>query len=417
MQVVVVGGGVIGLSAAYFLQRAGADVTVITAGRVGEGASAVNAGWVVPALSGPVPAPGLLSGSLRWMLSPTSPFYARPNLDPGFLRWLLEFRSHCNARDYAAGVDAIAELNRATIGLYDQLRADGVAFEEQRSGLVMAYRTAREAEHEIEASGWLAKFGYGPATSARPQDLEPALTDEIGGAYFLAAERHVDPSTLTAGLAARIRERGGRILENERVLRIDPGRNGRAHLAPGRDAVAIGSTGQWRAEAIIVAAGAWTPTLLRGVKVRVPIVAGKGYALDFVPPPVELRHPLYLHDLRVAASPYPGRLRLSGTMELTGLDLRIARRRVDAIARAGARFLRGWPSDAVAARVGSGLRPLTPDGLPVIGPVRQAHGIWVASGHSMLGVTLGPATGEALAAAVTGQAAEVLRPFDPGRFT
>src|SRR5262249_26134314 len=175
MQVVVVGGGVVGLSTAYFLMKSGAEVTVITSGEPGEGASAVNAGWVVPTISTPVPAPGLLSGSLKWMLSPTSPFYARPNLDPGFLRWLLEFRSHCNARDHARGIDAMAELNRTTFGLYDQLRADGIAFKEQRTGLVMAYRTEAEAEHEVAASGWLATFGFGDPKLGRPQDLEPAL--------------------------------------------------------------------------------------------------------------------------------------------------------------------------------------------------------------------------------------------------
>jgi D-amino-acid dehydrogenase len=148
----------------------------------------------------------------------------------------------------------------------------------------------------------------------------------------------------------------------------------------------------------------------------VPIIGGKGYALDFAPPPIALRHPLYLHDDRVAGSPYDGRLRLSGTMELTGLDTSISRRRVGAIARAAARYLRGWPTDARPARVSAGLRPLTPDGLPVIGRVARAPGVWVASGHSMLGVTLGPATGEALAAAMTGDAPDVLRPFDPARF-
>jgi len=138
--------------------------------------------------------------------------------------------------------------------------------------------------------------------------------------------------------------------------------------------------------------------------------------LDFTPAPIELRHPLYLHDDRVAGSPYEGRLRLSGTMELTGLDTGISRRRVDAIARAAGRYLRGWPADARPAKVASGLRPLTPDGLPVLGRVPNALGVWVASGHSMLGVTLGPASGEALAEAIGGADPDVLRPFNPSRF-
>src|SRR5690349_18743270 len=119
MQAVIVGGGIAGLSTAWFLCRGGTDVTVITDGSIGSGASAVNAGWVVPTLSGPVPAPGILSGSFRWMLRPDSPFYVRPRVDPGFLRWLLEFRSNCNRRAYDRGLEAIAELNRGTFPAYD----------------------------------------------------------------------------------------------------------------------------------------------------------------------------------------------------------------------------------------------------------------------------------------------------------
>lgn len=416
MKVVVVGGGVVGLSSAWFLCRGGADVTVITDGATGAGASAVNAGWVVPALSGPVAAPGVLSGGLKWMLRPASPFYARPRLDPSFLRWLLAFRAHCNRPAYDRGLEAIAELNRRTFAAYDSLKADGVAFDEQRSGLVMAYRRARDAHHEVADLRWLERFGYGAPATGRPQDLEPALGDGIGGAYLLSQERHVDPRSLTRGLTAALRARGATVLEQTRVVAIEPAGMSGGDIAGARAATAVGENDRWPAHEIVVAAGAWTPRLLRGIRARVPIIGGKGYALDFAPPPVRLRHPLYLHDDRVAGSPYDGRLRLSGTMELTGLDTRISRRRVDAIARAAARFLRGWPQDARPTSVGSGLRPLTPDGLPVLGRVPNAPGVWVASGHSMLGVTLGPASGEALAAAIGGASPDVLRPFDPARF-
>jgi D-amino-acid dehydrogenase len=417
MRVVVVGGGVVGLSAAWFLLKAGADVTVITEHEFGEGASAVNAGWIAPALSGPVPAPGVLSGSLRWMLRPDSPFYARPRLDPGFLRWLLEFRAHCNARAYGAGLDAMAELNRQTMTLYDELRADGLAFDEHRTGLLMAYRHAKDADHEIAASGWFGRFGIGEPVTGRPQDLEPALADDIGGAYLLPSERHLDPRTLTAALAGGVGSRGGRLLTGTRVVRVEPGRTSGVGSVGTPVATVVGETGRWPADGVVVAAGAWTPRLLRDFHARIPIIGGKGYALDFEPVPVALRRPVYLHDDRVAGSPYEGRLRLSGTMELTGLDVSVSRRRVDAIARAAARHFRGWPADARPFRVSSGLRPLTPDGLPVIGPIPGAPGVWVASGHSMLGVTLGPATGHALAAAMTGKSPALLRPFDPARFS
>ena len=157
------------------------------------------------------------------------------------------------------------------------------------------------------------------------------------------------------------------------------------------------AAGPIAADAIVVAAGAWTPALVRSLGARVPIIGGKGYALDYLPAPVELRQSLYLHEDRVAMTPYAGRLRLSGTMELTGLDTSISRRRAAAIARAGSHALRTWPAGTTPSRVSAGLRPLTPDGLPVIGALRGHPRVFVASGHSMLGVTLGPATGDALA--------------------
>ena len=418
MRVVVVGGGVIGLSVAYYAQKAGADVTVLTARAVGAGASAVNAGWVTPALSSPVPGPGVLTGSLKWMLSPSSPFYARPRLDPGFLRWLLAFRARCNARDLAAGTEALGELNRRTFGLYDELRADGLSFDEHRTGLLMAYTHRAEAEHEVEGSRWLERFGLPLPVLGDPQELEPALSDEIHGAFLYPVERHVDPATLAAAMAACITARGGEVRTDTTVDTIEPGRSSGGDLAGARAANVIAGSEQFPAHAVVVAAGAWTPRVLNGVPGRVPVIAGKGYALDFAPAPIALRRPLYLHESRVGVSPYDGRIRLAGTMELTGISESISRRRVDAIARAAARALRGWPAEGVPTAVNSGMRPLTPDGLPVVGRLPRAPGVWVASGHSMLGVTLAPATGAALAEALlTGAVPDVLRPFDPARFT
>jgi D-amino-acid dehydrogenase len=168
MKTVVVGAGVIGLCTAYSLRRRGFDVEVLTTGGVGAGASTGNAGWIAPSLSGPVPGPGVLSGSLRWMLNPASPFYVRPRPSPSFLRWLLAFRSHCNARDYAAGLAAMAALNRRTMELYDGLRANGLVFDEHRAGLVMAFHAQRDFDHDIASTDWFAGFGLPAPVPGRP---------------------------------------------------------------------------------------------------------------------------------------------------------------------------------------------------------------------------------------------------------
>jgi D-amino-acid dehydrogenase len=273
----------------------------------------------------------------------------------------------------------------------------------------MAYRTDREAAHEVDELAWLAQFGFPPATLGRPDLLEPALADAFRGAVLLTGARHVDSTALANALLARLREQGVDVHLGDAVQSLEPSR-GRVGLVQTAAGLRL------PADAVVVAAGAWTPVLTRGLHVRLPIIGGKGYGLDFGPAPVALRRPLYLHDDRVALTPYANRLRLSGTMELTGLDSSIAQRRVAAIAAAAARGIRGWPADARPTRVASGLRPLTPDGLPVIGRVGNSN-VYVASGHSMLGVTLAPATAEALAELITTDEAQpVLERFDPGRF-
>jgi D-amino-acid dehydrogenase len=420
MRIVVVGAGIVGLCCAWSLAKRGWDVTVLTAEAPGSGASSVNAGWIVPTLSGPLPGPGVLNGSLRWMLNPSSPFYVRPRLSPSFLRWMVQFGARCNTRDYQAGLEAMAELNRRTMMLYDELRADGLKFEEHRTGVLMAFRTVRNYEHGLADIGRLGRLGYPEPVLGAPGDFEPLLADGVRAAFLLPGERHVDPVSVTAALTQQLRRNRVEIRRAE-VLSVMNG-SGAARTRP-----ASGGTGaSWpvvttregtvRADAVVVAAGVWTPEVTRGLGTRVPIISGKGYALDFAPAPFRLSQAVYLHEDRVGVSPYDDHLRLSGTMELTGLDQTISRRRIRAIGNAGARAFRDWPADARPARVSSGLRPLTPDGLPLIGPLKRAPSIYLAAGHSMLGMTLGPATGEALAGRISGEVSELLAPFDPARF-
>lgn len=413
---VVIGGGVVGLACAFALQRKGMDVTVIDAGPRELAASHVNAGWVCPTLCEPVPAPGLTTTSAKWMLKSDSPLYIKPRLDADFARWLVSFWRHCNTRDYEAGTAATAALSARTLALYDDLREHGVQFEEHEDGLLFAYVGEEALHHDYAGIQGVAAYGHDVPDLLNGEGvrlLEPGLSDNVIGGYWMRHERSVRPDTLVTGFRDRLREGGATIHDDERVVGIG-GRNGRAESV-------VTDKATYHASTIVVAAGAWTPQILKPLGVRMPIEAGKGYSIDFAPPPVALEKPLYLHESRVAITPMNGSLRLAGTMELSGLNHVVRPERVNALLSRTGEAIRDWPgdirTDAPGVRVWHGPRPLTPDGLPVIGWVPGWRNLAVASGHSMLGVTLAPATAEAVAEMVVlGRTPDVLRPFDPARF-
>ncbi len=416
---IIIGGGVIGLCTAFALQRRGVQVTVIDAGPREQAASHVNAGWVCPSLSEPVPAPGLTAQSMKWMLKSDSPLFIAPRADPDFLRWLLAFWKNCNAEQYVAGTAATAALAERTMALYDDLRAQGVEFEEHQDGLLFAYLHEAALHHDHANLDTLAPFGVEipPILSGEEaRELEPALSRNVTGGYWLRQERSVRPDSLVSGLWRRLEINGAEMRRGERVV----GMGGSSGLVRS----VITDRASYDAEVVVAAAGAWTPQVVAPLGVKLPIEGGKGYSIDFTPPPAlpsAIRHPLYLHETRVAITPLDGMLRVAGTMELSGLNHHIRPERVRALVSRTGEVIAGWPSqvnlDAPGVRVWNGLRPLTPDGLAVIGWARGWRNLAIASGHAMMGVTLAPATGEALAEQiVTGRAPEILEPFDPARF-
>lgn len=417
--VVVVGGGVIGLSVAYALDRRGAPVTVIDAGPVEQAASHVNAGWIVPTLAEPVPAPGLIATSLRWMLRSDSPLYIKPRLDPTFLRWTLRFWRSCNACAYRAGTEATAALGARSLALYDAMRAAGVEYEEHRDGILFAYRSPETLVHDYAAlePARHAGFAFSPILDAgEVHALEPSLSDEVQGGFLLPDDRSIRPDTLVRGLTDYLLARGVLVRRGVSVTGIE---------TTGRKATAVFAGGERiAAGTVVVTAGAWTPRVLAPLRVNVPIEAGKGYSIDLAPPPplpTPVRRPLYLHETRVALTPLDGMIRLAGTMEFSGLNHVVRHERVAAIARSAGWAIAGWPertpTSGPGVTVWTGPRPITPDGLPVIGWLPGYRNLAVASGHAMLGVSLAPVTGEAVADLVTtGHAPELIAPFAPARF-
>lgn len=427
MRIAVVGGGVIGLCVAHYLERGGAEVVLLERGRVGGGCSAGNGGWVCPSISRPLPAPGLTLASLRWLLRADSPLYIRPAAVPGLARWLWTFRGYCNAKSYAAGVAALAALNEGTDRLYRGLAEEGVAFERAEAGTILAYDDEAELE---QAAGLLAKLGeerVGPVDVLDRRALaaaEPDLRGDLFGLH-VRGDTHVRPESLCAGLAASLEARGVRIRTGMEVVGFArEGDRVRVALTTARAAggTAPGTAPARRpgepvtADLFVVAAGAETGSLLAMLGCELPVQAGKGYSITVRNARARLRRPVHAAPARVGFTPFRGAVRTIGTMELSGINVRLDRRRVALLERAARRYLPGALEGS--ARVDwVGMRPVLPDGLPAIGRLPGLDNVHVATGHQMLGVTLAPSTGRALAQlALKGRSDIDLTPFDPARF-
>lgn len=411
-KVVVIGGGIIGLSTAWELHRRGEEVIVLDSRSSGMAASAVNAGWVSPAMAGPVPAPGLVKTSMKWMLDPESPLYIRPRLNASFLTWLYRFWRACNQSAYDAGLEATAVLGGGTMDIMDQWVADGIDFEMHEYGLLYAYRDQAYMEADLKAFQGVTPYGYAQPEPMYGDDLrayEPILSDELIGGYHVKEERTVQPVTLVKGLIAKLESVGVEVRNGAPVVDIEVSQKRVVAVRTPAERIEV--------DHVLIAAGAWTSEIGKLASVKIPIEAGKGYGLDFKPAPVKPQRSVYLPNDRIAISPFNDGLRLSGTMELSGISDTVTARRVGAIQKGGKRFLKGFPQDAKPSQVWAGMRPMAPDGLPVLGNVNGFSNLTVASGHAMLGVTLAAVTAVQMADLISsGETPDVIKPFSPKRF-
>lgn len=403
--VAVVGAGMVGLSTAWFLRERGVEVTVLDREGVAAGSSWGNAGWLTPGISIPLPEPAVLRYGARVLLSPSSPVYVPPSADPRLVSFLARFARNSTATRWRRAMESLVPVNRLALTAFDALAEGGVE-EPTRdaASFVAAYRTESERTALLEEIEHIHAAGqhieYDVLDGEQTRALEPALSDEIGAGLLLRGQRFIDPGAYMRSLARSLVERGVRIVEGRAVERV----------APAGGAVEVDGLPY---DAVVLATGAWLGDLARDFGVRTVVQAGRGYSFSV---PVERvpQGPVYLPAQRVACTPLGDRLRVAGMMEFRRPDAPLDPRRVRAIVDAARPLLRGADLDDRRDEwVGS--RPCTPDGLPLVGGT-AAPGVYVAGGHGMWGMTLGPVTGQLLAEqVVTGKVPEELRPFSPLR--
>lgn len=393
-QVVVVGGGVIGLSAGFHLSREGIDVTVLDSKEFGAGASWGNAGWIVPSLVHPFNAPKAVPQALLAMLDRSSPIALRRIPSPGLVEWGLRFARSSSVSRSEASLRELARLASTATSDMRQL-ADELGFECHRDGLLVPFRSDQaleayaSAHHHVEELGYTGRVEQldGPAL----RDREPSLgSDVVGGLHFVD-EMSVRPDSLTAALAEAIRENGGETAEFERVRDVRPTSTSRWRVATTRRTLT--------ADAVVVAAGERTAEVVRPLGIRLPLQPGRGCSVLLRPEQLTLRQPLKIAEHRVACTPFEnGEVRISGTFDLTPLGAGPDVGRMRSVLRAAATHLPALADVEISPpAVWGGARPCTPDSVPLVGQARNADRLFIATGHGTLGITLAPETGRRVA--------------------
>jgi D-amino-acid dehydrogenase len=272
-----------------------------------------------------------------------------------------------------------------------------------QSGLAEARRSLTLVGPAVETLAWQ------PLTVDELRAFEPRVSSNVLGGFFVPTDRHVEPRSLSSGLRAWLRDSDVEVSVAERVVGFRHSHGVVTEVVTNRRGI--------RPKTVLLCTGSWTGDLVRLLGASVPIVGGRGYVLDYRRPPVELQRPLYLYEAKIAVSPFDDRTRLTGAMELGVQKLGASHRRVAGIARQLGDYIREWPLSLKGVEVESGLRPMTPDGLPVIGAVPGFRNAYLASGHAMLGITLGPATGAAVGLMIANdRAPESLKQLAPDRF-
>ncbi|MEJ1096664.1 MULTISPECIES: FAD-dependent oxidoreductase [unclassified Pseudoxanthomonas] len=403
--VLIIGGGAIGLATALALLESGRGVRVLEAARIGSGASHGNCGTITPSHAPPLAAPGVVAQALRWMFVPDAPLYLKPRIDPALWRWLAHFAARCNLRDWRQSTSARSVLlNDARTRLVDWVARYGLHCEFEQEGLDYVFREARYFERHTAECDALREFGIASEVIVG-QDYErsePAVLPGVAGAIRFPGDARLRPDRYVAELARVVRERGGLIEEQCRVESLHSEESG---------VVVETSLGRRRGRDVVMALGAWSSAFAKPLGLKLPIQPGKGYSITYSRPAQVPQRPMVLKDRSVCVTVWDSGFRLGSTMEFSGPDTTLNTTRLDALERAAREYLRDPVGEVVQERW-YGWRPMTYDDLPLLGRVPNQPRLWLAAGHGMLGISMSTATGQLMADLITQRAPA----FDPAPY-
>jgi D-amino-acid dehydrogenase len=410
--ILIIGGGIVGLSSAYYLHQQGHAVTILDKGDLKDNCSFGNAGMIVPSHFVPLAAPGMVQQGIRWMFNRKSPFYVRPSLNPALLDWGLKFLKHANAGHVSRSAIPLKELNLLSKQLYSDLaNTPGFDFELQTRGILSMYKTERAAEEEAHLVKAALEIGMDMAVLSAEEcrQLQPNLNIDILGAVHFREDAHMSPPKVMNALLHFLENAGVKIHRNQEVTKIDS-------MGSKISKVYTGHT-VWEADQYVLATGSWSPAIAKMMNIKICLMPGKGYSFSEPEPQQRMTIPALLCEARVAITPMNGAIRYSGTMELDKINTRINKQRVMGIVESVPHYFPDLkPALPLEENIWYGFRPSSADGLPYIGRSTEKQNLVVATGHGMMGMSLGPATGLLVSQLVAEQKTAIdIQAFSPAR--
>lgn len=413
MKAVIIGGGIIGLSSAYYLLQDGWDITVIDKTDLTDSCSYGNLGMIVPSHFVPLAAPGIVAQGIRWMFNSKSPFYVKPSLSGQLINWGLKFIKSANEGHVKRSGPHLTAINLLSKQLYEDLsKMPGFDFSFEKKGIVMYYKTEKVAEEEIHMAETAQKMGLDvEVLSAKEvQTLESEIELNVLGGVHYKCDAHLYPNKLNTQLISYLKQKGVRFVTGQPVKQI---------IRKQDKIVSVHTSEQQiNGDMFIMAAGSWMPELLKLAGLQLPLMPGKGYSFTQDNPAKQLQVPAILCEARVAITPMSNHLRFGGTMEIGPINDKINMNRVQGIVESVPAYLPGLKLEMPKKEnIWYGFRPCSPDGLPYIGFGSKYNNLLYAGGHAMMGLSLGPATGKLIAEMASHKTTSIdVQAFDPTRF-
>jgi len=410
-KVIVIGGGIIGLCSAYYLQKKGHQVTIVDQSNLDAGASYVNAGYLSPSHLIPLSAPGVMKKGLKWMFNASSPLYIKPRLDLDFLKWTWAFNKSCNAKHVQKAAPVIRDISVLSQELYiDIKKSKNFTYHYEKKGLFMLCKTEKGLKEEMGMAHLAQDLGL-EAREVNLDDIkriEPNVEiNALGGVYY-KCDHHSTPNEFMNEMKMHLKQVGVKFFTNEKVEDLEINDIGIKAV--------ITNNQKLKADEFVLAAGSWSSILSKKLGLKLLLQAGKGYRIN-TEKPTGITIPAIMAETKVAVTPMNGFTRFAGTMEIAGINHSINKVRVEAIANATTQY---YPNIVLSKdekdKAASGLRPVSPDGLPYIGKSKKCKNLTIATGHAMLGWSMATATGKLVSEIISKQKTSLnLRPFHPDR--